>query len=96
MDGQKFTSVVLASLHVCLPAGTSLEQWEEIEQILQHCFQAYGISHVTISPELPRSEPQHLNDLLAPTGGCNRLSSSQDEFGCAVSELKKRKLVGGV
>ncbi|KXN87431.1 Zinc/cadmium resistance protein [Leucoagaricus sp. SymC.cos] len=88
-------SVILASLHVCVPTGTSLEQWEQIERTLQHCFQAYGISHVTISPELQRSEAQSLNDLLVYTGGCSRLSS-QDDFGCAVSELKKRRLMGGV
>lgn len=87
--------VILASLHVCVPTGTSLEQWEQIEQTLQHCFQAYGISHVTISPELQRSEAQSLNELVVPIGGCNRLSS-QDNFGCAVSELKKRKPIGGV
>jgi len=85
-------SVILASLHVCVPTGTSLERWEQIEQTLQHCFQAYGISHVTISPELQRSEAQSINDIVM---GCSRLSS-QDDFGCAVSELKKRKLAGGV
>lgn len=87
--------MILASLHVCVPIGTSLEQWESIEQTLQHCFQAYGISHVTISPELQRSEAQSLlNEVVTYVGGCSRLSS-QDDFGCAVSELKKRKLVGG-
>ncbi|KAF7356515.1 Zinc/cadmium resistance protein [Mycena venus] len=45
-------SVILASLHVCVPPGTSLEQWERTEQSLQHCFAAYGVNHVTISPEL--------------------------------------------
>lgn len=89
-------SVILASLHACVPTGTSLEQWEQIEQTLQHCFQAYGISHVTISPELQRSEVQSLNDFqLVPTGGCSRLPS-HDDYGCAVSELKKRRLTGGV
>ncbi|KAL9713556.1 hypothetical protein Ac2012v2_003167 [Leucoagaricus gongylophorus] len=89
-------SVILASLHVCVPTGTSLEQWEQIERTLQHCFQAYGISHVTISPELRCSELQSLNDLqFFPTGGCSRLPS-HDDYGCAVSELKKRKLTGGV
>ncbi|KAJ7642744.1 CDF-like metal transporter [Mycena polygramma] len=33
-------SVILASLHVCVPPGTSLEQWERTEQSLQHCFAA--------------------------------------------------------
>ncbi|KAJ7654454.1 hypothetical protein DFH06DRAFT_1133239 [Mycena polygramma] len=48
------TSVILASLHVCVPPGTSLEQWERTEQSLQHCFAAYGVNYVTISPELHR------------------------------------------
>ncbi|KAF5362303.1 hypothetical protein D9756_002327 [Leucocoprinus leucothites] len=94
--GNRMVRVILASLHACVPTGTSLEQWEQIEQTLQHCFQAYGISHVTISPELQRSEVQSLNDFqLVPTGGCSRLPS-HDDYGCAVSELKKRRLTGGV
>lgn len=85
-------SVILASLHVCVPSGTSLVQWEQIEQTLQHCFQAYGISHVTISPELRRSESQLLS---TEDGGCVR-RSSLDDIGCSVSELKKRRVMGGV
>ncbi|KIK08833.1 hypothetical protein K443DRAFT_671887 [Laccaria amethystina LaAM-08-1] len=81
-------SVILASLHVCVPVGTSLEQWEKTEQILQHCFAEYGISHVTISPEIYRDT---LSTQLSEEtiGGC-RLPS-HDDFGCAVSDLKKRK-----
>lgn len=83
-------SVILASLHVCVPLGTSLEQWEKTEQYLQHCFSAYGISHVTISPEIQRDSPTQTQlSSEEVVGGC-RLPS-QDEFGCAVSELKKRK-----
>jgi hypothetical protein len=85
-------SVILASLHVCVPSGTSLVQWERIEQTLQYCFQAYGISHVTISPELQRSESQSLSK---EDGGCVRLSS-RDDIGCSVNELKKRRMTGGV
>ncbi|KAF8892244.1 CDF zinc transporter [Infundibulicybe gibba] len=78
-------SVILASLHVCVPYGTSLEQWEKTEQYLQHCFSAYGIRHVTISPEIFRDSQIQSEEIK----GC-RLPS-QDEFGCAVSELKRRK-----
>jgi len=83
-------SVILASLHVCVPLGTTLEEWEHIEQTLQHCFSEYGVNHVTISPEthrrLPATAPSQNDEVRV---GC-RLPS-QDEFGCAVSELKKRK-----
>jgi hypothetical protein len=84
--------MILASVHICVPAGTSLEQWGLIEQMLQDCFQAYGISHVTISPEQPpRREPRYADDPVMPTAGCKQLSSVTD-FDCVVSELKKRRL----
>ncbi|KAF5373240.1 hypothetical protein D9615_007432 [Tricholomella constricta] len=83
-------SVILATLHVCVPVGTSLEEWEKTEQYLQHCFSAYGISHVTISPEIQRdSQVQTLTNDVPFLGGC-RLPS-QDEFGCDVNDLKNRK-----
>ncbi|GLB41698.1 putative cation efflux family protein [Lyophyllum shimeji] len=83
-------AVILASLHVCVPPGTSLEEWEKTEACLQHCFSAYGISHVTISPEIFReSQLETQTDELPPAGKCSL--PSQDEFGCAVSELKRRK-----
>ncbi|KAF8630132.1 hypothetical protein AX15_003088 [Amanita polypyramis BW_CC] len=82
-------SVILASLHVCVPSGTSLQEWEKMEGCLQHCFSAYGIGHVTISPEIHRdnldsSEPSD------ESGGC-RLPT-QDDFGCSVTDLRKRKV----
>lgn len=67
-----------------------MEDWETTERMLQHCFGEYGISHVTISPEIYRdyqTTSTHSADEVK--GGC-RLPS-QDDFGCAVSELKKRK-----
>lgn len=79
--------VILASLHVCVPPGTTLEQWEKTEQNLQHCFAAYGISHVTISPELFRDRDSEVYTPSTDEGGC----SSRDEFGCAVDGLRKRK-----
>lgn len=87
-------SVILASLHVCIPIGTTLEQWETMEKTLQYCFLAYGISHVTISPEIQRSETHPPSEADATVLRCSRLDF-HDDFGCAVSELKKRK-VGGV
>ncbi|KAF5359364.1 hypothetical protein D9756_003590 [Leucocoprinus leucothites] len=82
-------SVILASLHVSVPTGTTMEQWERTEQTLQHCLQAYGISHATISPELERSQVQFSDEGLMLSGECKRISS-QDDFGCAISGLVKR------
>jgi zinc transporter 1 len=85
-------SVILASLHVCVPLGTTLEQWEQTERYLQHCFEEYGITHVTISPEIQR-DFQTLTDSAEDAdmkGGC-RLPS-HDDWGCSVTDLKKRKV----
>lgn len=83
-------SVILASLHVCVPEGTTLEQWEKTEQYLQHCFSAYGISHVTISPEIQRDSQTIGSDIEEFKGGCR--VPSEDEFGCSVNDLKKRRV----
>ncbi|KAF8159476.1 CDF zinc transporter [Crassisporium funariophilum] len=83
-------SVLLGSLHVCVPLGTSLEQWEKTERYLQHCFEEYGISHVTISPEIQRDIQSLTASSEELSGGC-RLPS-QDDFGCAVSDMKKRRV----
>ena len=71
---------------MCVPLGTSLEQWGKTEQYLQHCFQAYGIDHVTISPEIQWDTQSEMvsEDMIS---GC-RLPS-KDDFGCAV-DIKKR------
>jgi len=86
--------VILGSLHVCVPLGTSLQQWEKTERYLQHCFEEYGINHVTISPEIYR-DFQISTQSSEDTGGC-RLPS-HDGFGCAVSadSLKKRRVAEG-
>ncbi|KAJ3510496.1 hypothetical protein NLJ89_g4634 [Agrocybe chaxingu] len=85
-------SVILGSLHVCVPLGTSLEQWERTERYLQHCFEEYGIKHVTISPEIHRDFQTLTQSSEELAGGC-RLPS-HDDFGCAVSggDLKKRNV----
>ncbi|KAF8347863.1 CDF zinc transporter [Amanita rubescens] len=81
-------SVILASLHVCVPLETSLLQWEKMEQCLQHCFSAYGIGHVTISPEIHRGG-QSLSQSSGEGGGCQL--PTWGDFGCSVSDLRKRK-----
>jgi len=85
-------SVILASLHVCIPLGTSIEQWETTERYLQHCFEEYGINHVTISPEIQK-DPDTLTQLTEDVKDSCRLPS-HDDFGCAVGELKKRRVAG--
>ncbi|KAF8906263.1 CDF zinc transporter [Gymnopilus junonius] len=85
-------SVILASLHVCIPLGTSIEEWETTERYLQHCFEEYGINHVTISPEIQK-DPETITQLTEDTKDSCRLPSHND-YGCAVNELKKRKVTG--
>jgi len=85
-------SVILASLHVCVPPGTLIDQWEKMEQTLQHCFSEYGVSHVTISPEIHRDG--QMSESATQEGAKERCQlPTQDQFGCAVTELRKRKIV---
>lgn len=83
-------SVILASLHVCIPAETTLAEWEKTEQSLQHCFAEYGIRHVTISPEIYRDPSLTVNESVEVARGCSL--PSQDEYGCSFGELKKRRV----
>lgn len=84
-----YDSVILASLHVCVPSETSLQQWEKMEHCLQHCFSAYGIGHVTISPEIHRDD-QSISQSKEESGGCQL--PTRDDFGCSVSDLRKRRI----
>jgi zinc transporter 1 len=45
-------SVIVASFHVEVPVGTTLNQWEKIEGSLRECMAAYGVSHLTVGPEV--------------------------------------------
>jgi hypothetical protein len=55
-------SEILASMHVIVdPSYTLLSDWTKIEQNLQYCFYAYGIKHVTISPESPYPDDLELH-----------------------------------
>jgi len=83
-------SVILGSLHVCVPIGTSLKQWERTEKYLQHCFEEYGISHVTISPEIYQDSPALTDSKEEMTGKCR--FPSEGDFGCAVNTLRKRRV----
>ncbi len=59
-----------------------------MEQCLQHCFSAYGIGHVTISPEIHRGD-QSLSQSSGEGGGCQL--PTWDDFGCSVTDLRKRR-----
>ncbi|KAK7439358.1 hypothetical protein VKT23_017583 [Stygiomarasmius scandens] len=74
-------SDILASLHVCVATETSMSEWSRIESHIQQCFAAYGVKHVTISPELPHPAPY----LISPShsqgkgiGSPNRSQSGMD------------------
>ncbi|KJA28049.1 hypothetical protein HYPSUDRAFT_178199 [Hypholoma sublateritium FD-334 SS-4] len=82
-------SDILGSLHVCVKAGTSLEEWETTERMLQYCFGEYGINHVTISPEIYRDYQTLSTDTAGDVKGGCRLPS-HDDFGCVVGDLKRR------
>lgn len=85
--------VILASLHVCVASSTSLADWAKTEQCLQHCFSAYGVKHVTISPELSGAQNTRGQ---SDTGCCSADMElmSKEGFGCDVGTTKKR-VVGG-
>ena len=55
---------------------------------MQQCFTGYGITHVTISPEIQKDTDSIslAEDLF---GGCKY--PSQDDFGCSVIGLKLEK-----
>ena len=79
-------SVILASLHVCIPLETTLSEWTKMEQDLQRCFSSYGISHVTISPEIRKGSITPVS-FGEDFGGCKLFSG--DDFGCSVADPKK-------
>jgi len=74
-------------------AGTMGTDWADVATLFsgiwyQSCYHFPRIARfrTTILKRSP---------VFFPTGGCSRLPS-HDDYGCAVSELKKRKLTGGV
>jgi len=84
----KLCSVILASLHVCVPLETTLPQWAKTEQALQRCFAAYGVHHVTISPEMQKiGETSSI--LTDEHGGCK---ISSHDFGCSVTSLVRNRM----
>ncbi|KAJ4468882.1 putative CDF zinc transporter [Lentinula aciculospora] len=89
-------NVILASVHVCVPFGTSLEEWEKTGQILHHCFSEYGVAHATISPEVHRTTSQASDSqtqTMADECGDELLGTckvpSKDGLGCNINENVK-------
>ncbi|KAF5352154.1 hypothetical protein D9758_009260 [Tetrapyrgos nigripes] len=75
-------SDILASLHVCVATETSMSEWSRIENHIQQCFEAYGVKHVTVSPELPHlplPPSYHAPSQLPSRTGSQRRSSHGDE-----------------
>nr|BAH80466.1 putative CDF zinc transporter [Lentinula edodes] len=77
---------ILASLHVCVPSGTSLEEWGKTEQIIHHCFSEYGVAHATISPEVHPQGMDSQTQTMVGGSGDELLGTckvpSKDGFGC--------------
>ncbi|KAF8828241.1 hypothetical protein HHX47_DHR4000947 [Lentinula edodes] len=77
---------ILASLHVCVPSGTSFEEWGKTEQIIHHCFSEYGVAHATISPEVHPQGMDSQTQTMVGGSGDELLGTckvpSKDGFGC--------------
>lgn len=88
-------SIVLASFHVRVSTGTDLANWEHTEETLQQCCAAYGISHVTIAPEIEREQPSITG---RGAGNARARAACDDGFGCPADDadlLRMRKRAGG-
>ncbi|KAF9062848.1 putative CDF zinc transporter [Rhodocollybia butyracea] len=91
-------SVILASVHVCVPSGMSLLEWEETERSLHHCFAEYGVAHVTISPESQHTASQTPDTQTIEGGTGDELLGkckvfSKDSSGCIFDDkpvMRKR------
>jgi len=78
--------VLVASFHVVVPVGTTLKQWERIEGRLRECMAAYGVSHLTVGPEIsiPGSE--------GAVQGKSR-STCNDLLGCSTAVVGSHELL---
>jgi len=75
--------VIIASMHVVVPVGTTLNQWEKIEGRLRECMTAYGVNHLTVGPEVSVHTSE---DTVEGRLVCH------DALGCSGSEsLRNRK-----
>jgi len=77
---------LLCSFHVVVPSATTLSEWEKLEGCFRDCMAAYGVSHVTVGPEISENR--------AHTVGESAKSSCNELLGCAASETRLRKPTG--
>lgn len=71
--------------------GTDLATWERMEETLQECCAAYGISHVTIAPEIEHERPSISG---GGVGNARARPTCDDGFGCSADDanlLRMRK-----
>jgi len=81
--------VIVASLHVVVPVDTTLNQWEKIEGRLRECMSAYGVSHVTVGPEVSVRTSE---DAVEGRQACNDvLGCSATVVGSGGESLKRRR-----
>jgi solute carrier family 30 (zinc transporter), member 1 len=78
--------VLVASFHVVVPVGTTLNQWEKIEGRLRECMAAYGVSHLTVGPEVS------IHTSEDDVGGKAR-SACNDLLGCSGAVVGSRELL---
>jgi len=87
--------IILASVHVCVPSGTSLQEWEDTEKSLRYCFSEYGVEHVTISPELHRLQSDTEGQTVGEEQSGARCMSPKDGIGCVIGDgsgMRKRDM----
>jgi len=87
-------SLILASFHVRLPATTDFTTWAHTEETLQQCCAAYGISHVTIAPEVGSDDNNSGGDVARNTVA---QAACDNGSGCAVDDnslFQIRKRIG--
>lgn len=78
--------VIVASFHVVVPVGTTLKQWERIEGGLRECMAAYGVSHLTVGPEIS------IHSSEGAVEGISR-SACTDLLGCCGAVISSRELL---
>ena len=79
----------MASFHVEVPVGTTLNQWEKIEGRLRECMAAYGVSHLTVGPEISTSSSENATEGKSRSPCNDLLGCSAAVVGCPES-LRRR------
>lgn len=72
----------MATVHVKVLEETTFAQWEVVEETMQECFACWGVSHVTIAPEIERTN----GDVRGSTVLCG------DRFDCSLEDNGAQKM----